>query len=458
MQLVSDDILIDTGQMDPLYEAAYPRLDGYELWNPSAWTGGQPYDFYKRMREEAPVMWMSGRKGMSGFWSVSRYDDIKAVELAPGLFSSQRGSINMGVPPRDGWKPKKLIPAAFNSLINLDAPHHMEMRLQQKDFFIPAYVAKIRDKVSAKVDSLLDDLERKGPVVDFVKLFSQELPLFTLCEMLGVDEADRPKIVYWMHYLELASQYLSNPFQTMLKEPLFPFRFFKAVNEMFEYGEKVMAERRANPREDLLTVIAQSNLEGQELSQEYLDGSWLLIIFAGNDTTRNSLSGTIRLMTEFQDQRQMVLDDPSLISRMSQEALRMISPVMHMRRTATEDTELNGQKIAKDEKVLLWYGAANRDPDVFPNPDKFDMMRDNIDKHLAFGHGVHKCLGSRIAQMQLRLSYERIFDRFPDIAWTGQQKIAPNALVHAISSLKVNLYGVGGKRPTLVQVKGLVDS
>jgi len=455
MQLVSDEILIDSGHADPTFDAIYPKLAGFDLWNPSSWTNGHPHSFYKQMREVAPVHWSTLGKGMDGFWSVSRYDDIKQVELSPQIFSSQRGSINLGVAPRDKWKPEKLPPAAFNSLINLDAPHHMEMRMQQKDFFIPAYVAKIRDRVEAKIDTLLDEMERKGPVVDFVKMFSEQVPLYTLCEMLGVDEQDRPKIVHWMHFLELASQYLANPWQTILKQPLFPMKFFKAVEEMFAYGEAVMADRRANPREDLLTVIAQSELDGEKLSQEYLDGSWLLIIFAGNDTTRNSLSGTIRLMTEFVDQRQMVLDDPSLISRMSQEALRMVSPVIHMRRTAMEDTELNGQKIAKDEKVVMWYGAANRDPDVFPNPDKFDMMRDNIDKHLAFGHGVHKCLGSRIAQMQLRLSYERIFDRFPDIAWTGRQKIAPNALVHAISSLKVNLYGVGGKRPTLVQVKGI---
>ena len=219
---------------------------------------------------------------------------------------------------------------------------------------------------------------------------------------------------------------------------------------MFAYGERITKDRRANPRDDLLTVIAQSKLGGELLPQEYLDGSWLLIIFAGNDTSRNSLSGTIRLMTEFPNQRTIVLDDPSLIPQMSEEALRMVSPVIHMRRTAVEDTEINGQPIAKDEKVVLWYGAANRDPDIFPDPDTFNLHRDNVEKHLAFGHGVHKCLGSRIAKMQLRLAFEQIFKRFPNIYWTGKQKIAPNSLVHAISSLKVNLYGPNARRPTRI--------
>jgi cytochrome P450 len=453
MQLISDDVLIDTGQVNPTHSAAYPLIGGFQLGNPASWTSGHPWEFYQQLRKEAPVHWSPGLRGISGFWSVTRYEDVKTVELNPQIFSSQRGSINLGIQTRDKWKPRKLIPAALNSLINMDAPMHMEARIQQKDFFIPAYVAKIRDKVSAHIDGLLDEMERKGPEVDFVKMFAEQVPLFTLCEMLGVDAADRPRIVQWMHYLEMASQYLANPWQTILKEPLFPFRFFNMVDAMFAYGEGVMADRRARPREDLLTAIAGSRLGGEALPQEHLDGAWLLIIFAGNDTSRNSLTGTIQLLHEFPDQRQMVLDDPKMIPRMAEEALRLVSPVKHMRRTALEETELNGQRIAKDEKVVMWYGAANRDPNIFPDPDRFDMMRDNYDRHLAFGHGVHKCLGSRIAQMQLRLSFEKIFERFPKIAPVGPVVYAPNALVNAMSSLKVNLYGVGAQRPTMVAAR-----
>ncbi|MEM9842667.1 MAG: cytochrome P450 [Pseudomonadota bacterium] len=456
MRLISDDIFVDNGIEDPAFPLIYPQLEtDFELWNPNSWTRGHPYHLYQQMREQAPVMWSRMKRGGAGFWSVSRYDDIKAVELAPDIYSSQRGGINLAVPPRKSWRPEILVRAAMDNLISMDEPQHMQMRIQQKDFFIPAYVKVLREKVSAKVEDLLDDLEANGPEVDFVKIFSDQLPLFTLCEMLGVDEEDRQKIVHWMHYLEMASQFLANPFRTFLGEPLFPLRFPKMVDEMFYYGARVMADRRANPREDLLTVIAHSKLEGEFLPQEYLDGSWLLIIFAGNDTTRNSLSGTIKLMTEWREQRAMVLDDPSLIPRMSEEALRMVSPVKHMRRTTLEETELNGQRIGKDEKVVMWYGAGNRDPDVFPNPDVFDLTRDNVEKHIAFGHGVHKCLGSRVAQMQLRVAYEQIFARFPNIEFTGDIKYGPNALVHAISKLKVNLYGHGNTRPTRVQVKTL---
>ena len=359
----------------------------------------------------------------------------------PQVFSSERGSINLALPPKHLRFPKKLIPAAVNSLINLDAPRHMQLRIQQKDFFIPKYVATLRSKVEAHVDGLLDDMEAAGPVVDFAKMFSEQLPLFTLCEMLGVDAQDRPNIVRWMHYLEMAQQVVADPWGTFKRDPGFLFRYNHNVKQMFAYGQRVMADRRANPREDLLTAIAHSTLEGELLPQEYLDGSWLLIIFAGNDTTRNSLSGTMRLLTEFPDQKQMVLEDPALIPKMLQEALRMTTPVINMRRTALEETEIAGQKIGKDEKVVFWFGAANRDPEVFPDPDRFDIHRENASKHFAFGHGPHKCLGSRIANMQLRIAYEKILDRFPNIKWTGQQTIGPNNFVHAISSLEVNLYG-----------------
>jgi cytochrome P450 len=456
MKLISDEILVDNGAQDPVHPMTYPMIEtDFTLWNPNSWTRGHPYDLYTKMRTQAPVMWSQMPRGGSGFWSVSRYDDIKSVELAPDVFSSQRGGINLAVMDRKHWRPEILVRAAMDNLISMDEPQHMQMRIQQKDFFIPAYVKELREKVSKKIESLCDDLEQNGPVVDFVKVFSNQLPLYTLCEMLGVDEEDRQKIVHWMHYLEMASQFMANPLRTFLGEPLFPLRFKKVVEEMFAYGARVMADRRANPREDLLTVIAHSKLDDELLPQEYLDGSWLLIIFAGNDTTRNSLSGTIKLMTEWPDQRAMVLDDPSMISRMAEESLRMVSPVKHMRRTAMEDTEINGQKIAKDEKVVMWYGAGNRDPEVFPNPDVFDMTRDNVDKHIAFGHGVHKCLGSRVAQMQLRVAYEHLFDRFPNIEFTGDIKYGPNALVHAISKLKVNLYGKGNGRRTKVQVKTL---
>ena len=226
IDLISDHILEETRQTEPTFPAVYPHIDGFNLTSPSAFTAGHPYDYYKALRENAPVAWSPVKGNAKGIWSVTRYEDIKTAELAPQIYSSERGSINMGMPPKHMRFPKKLFPAAINNLINLDAPRHMELRLQQKDFFIPKYVATLRDKVSVKIDELLDDVEAAAKAspdgtADFVKLFSEQLPLFTLCEMLGVDEEDRPKIVRWMHYLEMAQQVVSAPWATFKNDPLF---------------------------------------------------------------------------------------------------------------------------------------------------------------------------------------------------------------------------------------------
>ena len=276
---VSDNILLDSGARNPVYQEVYPRLDGFKLGVTNAWTAGQPFDFYRRMREDAPVMWSPVKKPASGFWSVTRYDDVKQVELNPQLFSSQRGSINMSVLSNPTGKAERLMYAAYNSLINLDADLHRDLRTQQAAFFFPTYIETLKQRVGEKIDALLDNMERQGPVVDFAKLFSIELPMFTLCEMLGVDEDDRADIIKWMHYLELAPQFITHPIRMLLSEPTFPFRFESMLHDMFSYGERVMADRIRSPREDLLTTIANATLGDKPMSQSYLDGSWLLIIF-----------------------------------------------------------------------------------------------------------------------------------------------------------------------------------
>jgi len=178
---------------------------------------------------------------------------------------------------------------------------------------------------------------------------------------------------------------------------------------MFDYGQYILKARRKEPQNDLLSAIANVEIDGAVLPDEFLDGSWLLIVIAGNDTTRNY------------------------------EGVRMVSPVMYMRRTATVDTEISGQKIAKGEKVLMYYGAANRDPSIFKNPDIFDVERPNAKDHIAFGTGPHVCLGQRVANMQIESAYRQILTRFPNISWTEEEEILPNGFTHSIGRLMVDL-------------------
>lgn len=401
-------------------------------WEP--FLEGQPYAAFAQMRDKAPVCWHPEEEG-AGFWAVTRYEDVRTVELDTATFSSQKGGImmNYGMPET---RHPLLHRASLDTMICLDAPYHMPLRREHMPFFTPRYISDLKARVDGKVTALLDEMERAGPVVDMVEMFSAELPLFTLCEMLGVAEADRPKLVKWMHYLELAGYMMR---QGEASDPAFFGEFVQNVLEMFEFGKRELMARREEPREDLLSAIANATIDGEPLSDEFLDGSWLLIVFAGNDTTRNSLSGTMRLLTEFPDEKAKLIADPEKISNMVHEAIRMVSPVMYMRRTATRDTELNGQPIGEGEKVVMYYGAANRDPAIFADPDRFDIERANARDHIAFGLGPHVCLGQRVANMQLEAAYRQILARFPDIRWTGQQEIAPNNFVHAISKLEIDL-------------------
>ena len=430
-----EEVDLRKGHKYPLAFDAKPPVDLTDL---DLFIKGQPFDAFAKMRETAPVCWHDEEMG-AGFWALTDYADIRATELNTKVFSSQKGGIMMNYGYADARHPL-LHRASLDTMICLDQPHHMSLRREHMPFFTPSYISDLRTRVDAKVTSLLDGMEAKardtrGPI-DMVEMFSAELPLFTLCEILGVEEADRPKLIKWMHYLELAGD-------TMRKgdsiDPELFGAFVQNVLEMFDYGKAVLQARRKEPRNDLLSAIANAEVDGEKLSDEMLDGSWLLIVFAGNDTTRNSLSGTMKLLTEFPEQKQQLIEDPSKITNMVHEAIRLVSPVIYMRRTATQDAELHGQKIAEGEKVVMYYGAANRDPAVFADPDRMDVNRANAKDHLAFGMGPHVCLGQRVANMQLESAFRQILARFPNAEWTGDISIAPNNFVHAISRLGVNL-------------------
>ena len=447
---LSETIRPEKGGYKPAYGIKYPnKPGGFDLSDMVQFKQGQPYDYFHKLRKAAPVSWWELPEGveMAGYWSLTRYEDVKACDSDAKRFSSQKGGILMGYMEDENFvsnlRPvKRLSAASLNSMINLDQPFHIPLRMEHRPFFTPDFVKKLRGSVEAEVDRLLDKMEAiaktQNGYVDMVPHFSERLPLFTLCEMLGVDQKDRPKIVRWMHYLELAGYILADPESSV--SPLFVGKFLWNVRQMFRFGEKILQERRENPRDDLLTLIANAKLDGKPMEQNYLDGSWLLIVFAGNDTTRNSLSGTMKLLTQFPDQKRMLTEDPALMPKMTPEALRLVSPVMYMRRTALEDAQFSEQKIAKGEKIVMWYGAANRDPEIFADPDRMDIHRNNAADHLAFGTGPHVCLGQRIAIMQLEAAYARILARFPKIRWTGRVNHAPSNFVHAISSLTVKLH------------------
>ncbi len=431
------------GRDGPNFPPAYPRIDGSPLTDVNAFTAGHPFALYSQLRETAPVAWHECYDVLPGFWAVTRYADVFAVDGDAKTFSSQRGSMLMTLGNPES-RHALLYRASMDTMINMDGPRHLQLRREHMPYFTARYLDKLQIRVAAETERLLAGLVAEVDThghADMVEHFSSRLPLYTLCEMLGVPEEDRPKVLRWMHYLELAQKLATdqaaNPTAPSLELMQFVMDFNNNVAEMFEYGQTMLKKKRENPGEDLMSAIARAQVDGEFLADEYLDGSWLLIVFAGNDTTRNTLSGAMKLLTDFPDQHAKLSENLNLLPNAANEFIRMVSPVIYMRRTATCDTELAGQKIAEGEKVIMYYGAANRDPAVFANPDELDVARANADKHLAFGYGPHVCIGKRVAQIQLEEAFRQILTRYPTLRGTGQIDIAPNNFVHAIRELQV---------------------
>ncbi len=427
------------GPAEPRFAPTFAPPPGPDLSDIKAFIDGPPHAYFAALREQAPVAWLRDKNDGAGFWALTRYEDVMAANGDPDAFSSQRGGILMGAGPPETRHPL-LFRASLDAMINMDRPWHLELRREHMPFFTPRYIEQLKGRVRGEVTRLLDAMAAKGEC-DLVETLSSQLPLFTLCEILGVPEADRPKFLRWMHYLELAANTASEQAMGTLQltPELMQFvqDFNSNVEEMFAYGRDILHKRRADPQPDLLSAIARAQLDGELLSDEYLDGSWLLIVFAGNDTTRNTLSGAMKLLTEHPEQKARLAADPSLLPNAVNEFIRLVSPVIYMRRTATRDVELGGQKIGEGEKVVMYYPAANRDPAVFADPDRLDVTRPNADKHIAFGFGPHVCIGKRVAQMQLEAAYEQLLARFPDMEYAGGVDIAPNNFVFAIRRLPV---------------------
>ena len=444
--ILSDEIL-NHEINDPAFKETYNFNSTGKLNDLDLFTKGQPFDLYKDLRENAPVYFHEPMPmdPEPGYWVLTKYEDIKYVSMNPKIFSSQYKTGNLLTLGTEENRHPKLFKSTIDHMLNLDGEMHLGLRKEHMPFFKPGYIEELQKKVSLKVTQLLDNIAPMGEC-NLVHQVSQQLPIFTLSEILGIPEEDRQKLVSWMEFLELA-QYFT---YEMIKEqnegktdstpdPAMIDMFNAMVDEMFDYGRFILKSKRQNPSEDLLSAIANAKIGDEKLTDEFLDGSWLLIIFAGNDTTRNTMSGGVKLLHDNPDQKELLINDLNLMDNFVNETVRCVSPVIHMRRTTLQETQIGHQKIGPYEKIALWYGAANRDPTVFKDPHSFNILRENADKHLAFGIGRHTCLGKPVALMQLREFFSQFLTRFPDYQVNGEWKVAPNNFVHAIQEMPITL-------------------
>ena len=372
---------------------------------------GFPHDVFTSLRRDAPVMWHEPTVHTpdgEGFWSVHTHAACMAVVHDPSAYSSETG----GARPYGGTTLNDL-PVAGQMLNMMDDPRHQRVRLLVSKGLTPRTIARLEDELRARAGRLVEDALHRGGDCDFVVDIAGELPMQAICVLLGIPETDRHQLFQWIeHSFDFKGDRES--FQTTDEVA-------HAAASMFAYGSELIAEKRAHPADDMLSVVCHARLDGEDppmLTDQELQFFFSLLWAAGADTTRNSIAGAIVAMSEFPDQLALLRDDRSVTPTAVEEIVRWTHPASYNRRTATRAVELDGQKIGAGDKVVFWEASANRDERVFRDPFQFDLHREP-NPHLGFGHGVHHCLGASLARLEIKVVLDELFDRVRDVQLTG---------------------------------------
>jgi cytochrome P450 len=408
------------------------RLADIDLTDLDRWVEGVPHDWFALLRREAPAFWQDEREGR-GFWSLTRYDDVVAATKDYGTFSSARGGTSLM-----DLTPEQV--EARMSMLDADPPYHTRLRSIVNTAFTPRAIAAYEGRIRELVREVLGRAFEKD-AFDYVAEVSMETPMWVLCEILGTPLEDRDYLVRLGDAMlgntdpELAGEFTVG--QADLSDYAhLPFSSPAAL-EMFEYAHALAAERRKQPRDDITTRLVQAQVDGERLSERELDLFFLLLVTAGNETTRHAIShGTHALLTHPDELRRLVAD-PRLVPTAVEEVLRWACSLLHFRRTATRDVELHGELIRENDKVLLWYISANRDETQFPDPLRFDVGR-APNRHVSFGlGGPHFCLGAHLARLELRVFLEEMLPHLPRLELAGPPERLRSNFFHGIKRMPV---------------------
>ena len=399
------------------------KLD-VDLSDPDTFVQGIPFQSFRRLRAEAPVHWQSEKDGGRGFWAVTRYADLMAVSKDPLTFSSARGGTNIFEVSDDDLVTLRLL------MLNMDPPKHNKFRRLVSTGFTSRMVAQLEPHIREICADLIDRVvERES--FDFVTEIAAELPLLVIAELLGVPTADRHKVFEWSNSLV---GFDDPEYHTSLETGKI------ASAQMWAYANQLAMERKEHPLGDLVSVLMQAEVDGERLTEMEFDSFFLLLAVAGNETTRNLISGGMLALIEHPEERARIVADPSLLPTAIEELLRWVSPLIHFRRTATRDVEMHGQRIKENDKVVIFYPSANRDEVKFPDPERFDVTRTPND-HLAFGIGEHFCLGANLARLEIQLIFEEMLRRLPDLELAGPVRRLRSNFINGIKAMPVRRRG-----------------
>ena len=400
-------------------------LDDIRLGEPMFWARDDRDALFAKLRRERPISFheeflMPPLPQGPGFWAVTRHEDVIRISRDSDTFISGRGSSIPDLP--------QPMAEFFGSMINMDPPRHTKLRALVNKGFTPKIVAKIDDDVRRRARAIVDAVAPLG-TCDFVEAIAAPLPLQIICDMMGIPAADHRRI------FELTNIILGvgDPEYGSTMEEL-----MAAAVELSQYAQALGESRRTQPLADITTALMAADVDGERLTPTEFGSFFILLVVAGNETTRNSISHGMKALTDHPAERQRWLADfDRLAPTAVEEIVRWATPVIHFRRTAIKDVEICGQVIKAGEKLVMFYNAANRDEQVFADPYRFDLGRDPND-HVGFGGGgTHFCLGANLARREIRILFEELLTRLPDIHVVGAPDMLMSGFIHGIKRMRV---------------------
>ncbi|MGE0223316.1 MAG: cytochrome P450 [Acetobacteraceae bacterium] len=398
-------------------------LDTFDVSDPKLYQDDTWHPYFARLRREDPVHYCAD-SAYGPYWSVSRYKDIIQVEVNHQIFSNEIGGIQIEDQPTDLKRP---------SFIRMDPPKHDEQRKVVSPIVAPGNLANMEGLIRSRTQMVLDGLPR-NETFDWVEHVSINLTTMMLATLFDFPFDERSKLTYWS---DVAIANVNAPDSPVRSEQ----ERFAELSVMAEYMGRLFEERRNQPpRFDLLSMLAHGTATREMPLREFM-GNLALLIVGGNDTTRNSMTGGLLAMSQNPDQFRKLRENPGLVDGAVSEIIRWVTPVIHMRRTASQDTELHGRRIRAGDKIVLWYVSGNRDEDSIENPDSFIIDRARPRQHMSFGFGIHRCVGNRLAELQLKILWEEILARFPSIEVMGEAKRTYSNFIHGFRSMPVRIPG-----------------
>ncbi len=414
-------------------------LPGVDILANDVYEQRLPHDEYTLYRAQSPVAWINeteanGYSG-AGFWSLTRWDDIVAVHKDWRTFSSELGGTELEEMEPDAIEARK-------TMLETDPPRHTKLRQMVNPTFSRASVETYAAHARSIMASLMDDAIGAGPI-DAVTAISRELPIRMLVDLLGVPPSDAEELFHWADQIvyhadpdfseAVIDRTDTDPYR------LLPFRS-PVSQKVFDYVARLVSARREVPAGDVLTVLANAAVDGVPLTDREQGTFFLLLLIAGNETTRHSLTHALHAFAQFPDQLDRLCDDSSLLEPAVEEVLRWACPQLHFRRTAAVDTTIRGVDVAAGEKVVTWYMAANFDPEAFPDPFTFDIGR-TPNRHVTFGGGgPHLCLGQWMARLEVRVMLEQLAARVERVEQTGELRRVRSNFINGAKSFPVALH------------------